>query len=208
MVVVELRVDHAADDLWDGAPERTVELLTLVPFGDVAPLVAVEDEIPDRRATDLRAHPGVVAAEPIRDADARSVFRVRWADGHPTFESLFDAVDGVVLRAVGGVDGWDVSALFPAPETLPAFWEATRRTEFEVTVEAVRPSAFSLETTADGLTEEQRETLRRAADRGYYDVPRTCTVMDLAEEFGISDQAVSERLRRGAKRLIEGGLSE
>jgi len=31
---------------------------------------------------------------------------------------------------------------------------------------------------------------------GYYDIPRGCTTAELADELGISDQAVTERLRR------------
>ena len=207
MVVVELRVDHVATDLWNSAPERTVELLTMVPFEEVAPLVAVKDDNPERRTADLCAHPGVASAEPLVDGDDQSVFRVTWERDRSTFGSLLDEAEGHVLRAVGSVEGWEVSALFPSPEALPAFWDSTRRADREVTVESIQ-SEFSPETASDGLTAEQRQTLRRAVERGYYDVPRSCTVLDLAEEFGISDQAVSERLRRGTKRMLEEGLPE
>lgn len=46
-----------------------------------------------------------------------------------------------------------------------------------------------------------------ALDRGYYDIPRTIDVGGLAEEFGVSRQAVSERLRRGHRTIIKNGLS-
>lgn len=51
-------------------------------------------------------------------------------------------------------------------------------------------------TTRDGLTTRQRETLRLAADRCYFEIPRRATLADLADELGVSDQAISERLRR------------
>ena len=47
-----------------------------------------------------------------------------------------------------------------------------------------------------GLSEPQREALMLAVRMGYYDIPRGCTTEDLANELGISDQAVTERLRR------------
>jgi predicted DNA binding protein len=60
---------------------------------------------------------------------------------------------------------------------------------------------------ADGddlaLTAEQRETLVLAHQMGYFDIPRGTTTSGLAEELGISNQAISERLRRGYSRLVE-----
>ncbi len=47
-----------------------------------------------------------------------------------------------------------------------------------------------------GLSEPQREALTLAVRMGYYDIPRGCTTAELADELGISDQAVTERLRR------------
>jgi predicted DNA binding protein len=53
------------------------------------------------------------------------------------------------------------------------------------------------------LTEPQREALLLAYEQGYYDSPRTTTLADLADQFGISRQAVSNRLKRGTRQLIE-----
>lgn len=54
-----------------------------------------------------------------------------------------------------------------------------------------------------GLTPEQRETLVLAYEMGYFDIPRGTTTSGLAEELGVSNQAISERLRRGYRRLVE-----
>jgi predicted DNA binding protein len=54
-----------------------------------------------------------------------------------------------------------------------------------------------------GLTDPQREALVLAVEEGYYDIPRTCTTVELAEELGISDQAVTERLRRAINTLTK-----
>jgi len=53
-----------------------------------------------------------------------------------------------------------------------------------------------------GLTELQREAIMLAAQTGYYDIPRGCTTKELADELGISDQAVTERLRRAIVSLV------
>jgi predicted DNA binding protein len=41
-----------------------------------------------------------------------------------------------------------------------------------------------------------------AVRRGYYDIPRRTSMGELAAELGISDQAVSERLRRAIVALV------
>jgi hypothetical protein len=50
---------------------------------------------------------------------------------------------------------------------------------------------------------EDDEALVLAVERGYYDIPRQCTTAQLAAVLGVSDQAVSERLRRGIATLVE-----
>jgi predicted DNA binding protein len=57
-----------------------------------------------------------------------------------------------------------------------------------------------------GLTERQYETVVSAYEHGYYDVPRKINQEELAEYFGISHQALSERLRRGHRNLIANTL--
>ncbi|MXV62472.1 bacterio-opsin activator [Natronorubrum sp. JWXQ-INN-674] len=53
-----------------------------------------------------------------------------------------------------------------------------------------------------GVTDRQQEALLSAFDEGYFEVPRGTTLSTLAEEFEISDQALSARLRRGQANLL------
>jgi predicted DNA binding protein len=41
-----------------------------------------------------------------------------------------------------------------------------------------------------------------AFERGHFPVPRETSLADLGEEIGVSDTAVSERLRRGIATLL------
>ncbi|ELY87657.1 bacterio-opsin activator HTH domain-containing protein [Natrialba hulunbeirensis JCM 10989] len=52
------------------------------------------------------------------------------------------------------------------------------------------------------LTATERETIRRAVAGGYYAVPRTATLGDLATDLGVSDAAVSKTLRRAEQKLL------
>lgn len=74
---------------------------------------------------------------------------------------------------------------------------------------------FDLQRISDGeeagetktvLTQSQREALTLANEYGFFSVPREATLSDIAGALDISDQAVSERIRRGQARLIEAYL--
>lgn len=56
---------------------------------------------------------------------------------------------------------------------------------------------------AGGLTQAQYETLRLACERGHFEVPRRVSLTLLSEELGVSDNAVSERLRRAQSTLCK-----
>jgi hypothetical protein len=59
------------------------------------------------------------------------------------------------------------------------------------------------EPAGDGLTDRQREALRIAYERGYFDIPRQAALEDVAMELDISPSSASERLRRAQTQLIE-----
>jgi predicted DNA binding protein len=56
----------------------------------------------------------------------------------------------------------------------------------------------------DGLlTDRQRECLLVAQRAGYFEVPRACTMADLADELGVDKSTVSETLRRATAQVVE-----
>lgn len=53
------------------------------------------------------------------------------------------------------------------------------------------------------LSDRQRELVRIAIDRGYYDTPRACTLTELAEELDIAKSTCSEILHRAEGAIIK-----
>lgn len=53
------------------------------------------------------------------------------------------------------------------------------------------------------LTDDQRGLLETAAESGYYDSPRRCTLTELAEEVGLAKSTTSEKLHRAEGRVIK-----
>ncbi|ELZ84860.1 HTH DNA binding domain family protein [Haloferax elongans ATCC BAA-1513] len=53
------------------------------------------------------------------------------------------------------------------------------------------------------LTEDQRQLLETAANRGYYDTPRTCTLTELADSVGLAKSTTSEKLHRAEGKVMK-----
>jgi predicted DNA binding protein len=65
-------------------------------------------------------------------------------------------------------------------------------------------AATALLDAARSLSKVEAETVRRAADAGYFETPRDATLSTLADEFDVSTTAVSKNMRRGEKKVLRG----
>lgn len=115
--------------------------------------------------------------------------------------------DGQIISACGQDDEWVLRLLVLDRDDISKVVDDTTSHDFSVDV--ARITKMDSQTASPGeLTEEQYETLLMAVEKGYFEIPRRTTMEELAEEFGISHQALSERLRRGHRMLIESALED
>jgi predicted DNA binding protein len=157
---------------------------------------------PDHLEEDLDDQPLIHEYVALESAYAESRYRIS-LDGDPTgvYAHLVDLRTHPTGAVVTG-RGWKVSARFADRSDLDAF-----RTACEETTVKFRPLRL-FETEANpvddyGLTAPQHEALRVATRMGYFDVPRNADLSDLADELDTTTSALSERLRRGQRQLIE-----
>ena len=130
-------------------------------------------------------------------------------------EQLGDHVDDLAaLRGLASTDsvidlirvtptGWIQRGWFADRETLDefrTFWQ--RNTEFTLR----HLAADDGEKPGRGLTDAQREALLTAHEMGYFAIPRTASLADVAAELDISASSCSERLRRAHQHLVENGV--
>jgi predicted DNA binding protein len=111
-----------------------------------------------------------------------------------------------MLHAVGKPQTWHFELRFPSHEQLSAFQEFCKGGHITLTVTRIYNPTKPGSGPYFGLSKPQRETIVRAVEGGYYSIPRTISTQALADEFGISDQAVTERLRRAISTLVENTL--
>jgi predicted DNA binding protein len=134
-----------------------------------------------------------------RNHDA--LFRMRWTDRVRVLTHVLVAEGGAVVSASGTRDAWTFRVMFPDRSAIASTHEACQ--EYDVTIERIVDIDDAGAIAADHLTDQQYDTVKHAVDTGYYEVPRETKLTDLATESSVSHQALSERLRRGHRALIE-----
>jgi predicted DNA binding protein len=181
---------------------RLVREETDLTVGDGLRLVCwAEGDDLDALETGLAAEPAVADVDRLLDASGRRLYAVRVEV--PAEETVYATVvdRGVqILHLEHDADRVFARLRCPSGDAFVAVKEA-----WETRYGAFRTRA--LHTERDGradrpLSEKQHDTLVLALERGYFEVPRRTTLGDLAEELGVSDTAVSQRIRRGCRGLV------
>lgn len=134
--------------------------------------------------------------------DDSALYRVEWAREETGLLGGLVESRAVVLEAYS--DGaWHFRIRFPDHDRLGQFYNFCTENGIEVIVGRVYTLAeASRAGRAFELTPEQREALVLAVERGYFKVPRETDLTEIADEIGISQQAASKRVRRGADRVL------
>lgn len=131
-----------------------------------------------------------------RTREEDQLFRQAFAERHLLVVPpiVYDAEAAMNLTVVGA--GEDLQALV-----------ATIPEEIDVEVQEIGEYDRRHGTIAGGLTDRQFEAIEAAADVGYYDVPRTGSLADVATRLGCAESTASTLLRRAESavmcRLVE-----
>ena len=102
---------------------------------------------------------------------------------------------------------WKLRLRFPNNSLFRGFVDACRSQDRISLVLRKISQGVSYDGSGIGLTPPQGEALKTALEQGYYEIPRRTSLAQIADQLGISDNAVSERLRRGMEYVLERELS-
>lgn len=199
-VIAEVRIppdNFELGQILDLNEASAVELETLVPSGNVTvPLFWVYEPVENGFLDTVQRYPTVNSVTEVDVFEDRTLFRLDWdASQDHLFQCIFDH-EGDILSATGTSDGWDFEIRFSHRETLSQCQTCCEDAHISLKIIRVYNPTDPGAGPWYGLSEPQREALMLAVRMGYYDIPRGCTTKELADKLGISDQAVTERLRR------------
>jgi len=205
-VIAELRISSADFEL--GQILRiedvtSIELETLVPVGETTvPLFWIHNSTRDTFLKIVQRHPAVNDATEVDVFEKRTLFTLDWdANQDHVFRAIHES-RGQLLSATGTPDSWDFELRFPSHEELSEFTGRCEDAQISLDVLRVYNPTEPNAGPWYGLSERQYEAITLAVRMGYYNIPRGCTTKELADELGISDQAVTERLRRAIVSLV------
>ena len=128
---------------------------------------------------------------------------------HVVMDGPFDeAVDQLTLnktlieRQRVGPDGLYLKHQFANHEELTAYRDSCVSLGVEFRLDRLYESNSTVGQ-IPGVSEKQREAILAAYEAGYFAVPRTASLEDVATTLDISQSALAERLHRGQSHLIE-----
>ncbi|MFC4553237.1 MULTISPECIES: helix-turn-helix domain-containing protein [Halorussus] len=185
-------------------PDTVVELERVVPASrQVMPYIWVRGNRFEEFEAAVRSSPYVTELTALDRLDDSALYRVAWDEN---VESLIHGIaetDATILEAYGD-DEWKFRIRFDDHSGLAAFHNYC--TDHDISFHLDR--VYTLADEQEGgyvfdLTDPQRVALTRAVEEGYFEVPRGVTLGDLADELGVSEQAISERVRRGADKVLK-----
>lgn len=171
------------------------------------PYMWVETGDPVRFRQWVESEPAVRNIHLLHDEedDEPALYRVDWTQDSRAFLACLKAAELSVLRAAGTRNGWEFRLRFDGSDALSTFQQACQDRSITLTVNRVQTNS-GIDYPEQRLTQPQREVMTLALEKGYFDVPRRTTLVELADELGVSDQAISARIRRASKKLWESVL--
>lgn len=208
-VVVDVSVPADALTLgciFDDNPGVEIELEPVVPTEDgVLPyfwLSGGDAAFEDAAAT-LRDHRHTKTLTKLTEAEEAALFEVVWESTVDRAVSALRDHHCGCMEATGTSEGWDLQLRFKNHERVTEFNKALTEEGVPVTLTRLCEFEESPRSSASTASPEQLEAVELAHRHGYFEVPRDCTISEIAAEIGISNSACSERLRRGLNAIVE-----
>lgn len=179
-------------------PDATFRLLSGRRMSDAAiELGEIRTDEPDAVAASMRAHSAISEFELLEAADGRVLGKYETTDtGLYEFAGAASVPVEFPVVVRGGWYEFDLTGTRAELGELRATLEASGLA-YEL------QSLVGQAETGGLLTDRQREVLAVAMREGYFEVPRECTLAELAETVGVDKSTASTVLRRGEATLVE-----
>lgn len=149
----------------------------------------------------LRADPTVADVTATVEFQEEWFYHLTWTDEVEALVAEMVDHEGAILQATGTDDRWRARMRFATRDQFESFRDHFEEHEANLRLEQLFEQEFPHQRGGD-VTPEQYRALTTAYRAGYFGVPRAASIEDVADELGVSHQAVSERLRRGTANLV------
>lgn len=193
----------------EAAPEMIVEIERVVAHTDerIMPFFWIRDGDYEEFEATVGDDPSVRDVTPLDEFDDGHLYRAEWTQNIESLVYAYLDIGATILEATGRADQWELQMRFHDSNALAEFRDYCA--ENDITYELTRLYQPS-EPMAGGqyeLSPKQHDALMKALEEGYFDVPRSVTMGELADDLGIAQQSLSKRLRRAHRNLVTNTLT-
>lgn len=191
-------------------PDATFEAVRVAAHGPrgMMQFLRVSSASPYRLHDALATDSTTTEVTRLSSASPHALYRIAWERSVWAVMGVFVGANRVLLDARGQSDRWEFRVVFPDQTSVSEACDSWREHGIDPSIRRVNRVPDLVEDGGIQLSHCQHETLLEAFEMDYYDVPRGITLNDLADSLDISHQALSERLRRGHRNLIETTIRE
>lgn len=187
-------------------PGATIKLERVIPTGSaIIPYFWVHGITEAEEAAieaAFRDHPDVVNIKLIDEVEGDYLMRVEWRVEYQGVLKAIVETDVVLTSGTGTYEAWHFEVRAEEQGAIANFQAYAREHDIPLELRMMQSLSEEAKEPEYGLTDDQREALVLAYDRGYYRSPREVTLDELAPDLGITGQAFGARLRRGVDHLI------
>lgn len=166
------------------------------------PFLSITGTEVESATTAFRRSPYLEDVTLVDEDEGESVYRLSWTDERPELLRSISRGDGTILSAVAVDDTASFELRFPDHDSASRFYREHADRVDPVSIRRSSRDSNGRTTSEPSLTPKQREALCLALETGYFEIPREASLIELANELGITDNAMSERLRRGTATLV------
>lgn len=209
-VIAELAVpvdDFALGEALTTVPEMQVELERIVPTGNgVLPFFWVWGDDVERFVESVQHDPSIDRLTVLDQVNGGALVQAVWTEQPGIVEGiLLSKATLLEVRRQNGV--WLFRLRSPDHDAIAGLQRYCADHDIDLRLNWIHTLTEFEAGEQYGLTDDQRETLVAAFEAGYFDDPRGTTFDELAQQFDVSARAVSKRLRRGLRNLLNVALS-
>lgn len=190
------------------APETVIEIERVVATKNLmTPYFWVSGGGRDEFPTAAEADPSIQDLTQVDAFGEADLYRANWTENVESIIHAYTQYGATIFEATGAEDVWELRLRFDNRDHLREFQAYCVENDLSFDLQRLHDLAHPLTAGQYGLTDKQREALVTAWESGYFETPRKVTLDEVADQLGISQQALSNRLRRGQQNLIPSTLT-
>lgn len=174
-------------------------------YDTVLPVVWVRGPSREELEAAFADDSSVEAFTMLAEFEHRWLYHMEWHHNVQLVVQMLTNSHATIMYLYGTAEGWTLRILYPSRDGLSRTREFCHEHGLTFDIETIRE--FDGDPGSQyGLTPEQFDALVAAREHGYFSVPREITLAELADEVGVTHQALSERLRRAHEALVDNTL--